>query len=640
MKKDKKGGRNNPINANTNLFNNTENRRAVPITDILKQTKKYTAREKKLKEANMTWAMGLEHESQFFYTPTDSFNYLTSLDEIVLFDTLQPTTFALNNIPTLPEKERQLLLKLDFELTGRKCHGKTVLEKIPVPMPEFITENPFSDMDNPKTIANYYNQLIEKEDDFLKILRKVPYVRDFADKQNVHLSQYPFAMCSNIRVRKNYENDSPQLEKEKYVDYLGSFHFTVTLPFSKKEKYSPSDQKKFVDMHYNFGAMFQWIEPLLLAAFFSTDQDAVGSKETRIKGSFRVARVGWGNFAGSDMSNANKNIGVGRYANVYPYWRKNFEFYQSNIVDECLPANPKLKESQAVSSFSSNIRTFGEDPNEPSQRISGAKMEIPNGVEIRIFDHFQSINLLPLLQIIILVAANSMEHKVDKFVYKDEDWIKTIRKIMLQGWKANVEFPFIKKLEDILKITISPKSERAYDVLVAIVDALYVKNKDSDVVFMMYGNLEKPFVPMINKYSWDLAFMLKIVKDETVYKNLLKFIEFCITNTVVDNLVKNVPKYFGENWKNDGKDILWFLEGKKLITISGGEYKINVEMMKDFIKLENIKREITIQLNFKDFLYNIKKNISKGTGFFNNENVLKRYEKLFDYKKSHEIQKF
>ena len=132
-------------------------------------------------------------------------------------------------------------------------------------------------------------------------------------------------MCSDIRVRKDYDSMNSELEKKKYIDYCGSFHFTITLPFKKKNSYSDADQKEFRDNHYNFGAMFQWMEPLLLAAFFSCDQDAVGSAKKRIKGSFRVARVGWGNFAGSDMRK--KNTGVGRYANVIPYWRKNFDFF-------------------------------------------------------------------------------------------------------------------------------------------------------------------------------------------------------------------------------------------------------------------------------------------------------------------------
>ena len=632
--RNKKGGRaeqKEEYNNNENSKKNRNSELGISLRNLIAEQKKYSAKELKLKK--MMWGMGLEHEVQYFYLPihreTDK-KYPAS--EIVLFKSKNPAFSLSKTSKIITESEKELLDAIDYERTGRKCMGKIILERIPAFMPEFITKNPFSDIEEPKTIENYYNQLMEKEDKFEKIMEKDPTVYNFINNK-FKLVQYPFGMCSNIRLRKNYMSDSYELRDKIYRDYVGSFHYTITLPFEKKESYTEKDQEKFRDMHYNFGAMFQWIEPLLLAAYFSCDQEAMGTKKKRIRGSFRVARVGWGNFAGSDMRK--KNTGVGRYADVLPYWRKNFQFDESEIVDQCMPPNPELEEKQAVSSFSSNIRTFGPtnptNPNNPRNRISGAKMVIPNGVEIRIFDHFPTIHLLSLLRIIILIAANSMTINVKDFVYEDKEWITTLQQIMLHGWKYSVSDLFIQKIKNVFALqNVKIKSSRAFDVLCGLVDSLYEKNKDSDIVFMMYGTLQKPFIPMINKYSWDFAFMLKLLKDKDLYKRYLLFVDKIIDETDVSVFKKRVVEVFGDNWKNNADDILWFMEGKKLLSLEKDDknYTINKKFMREFLTLDNIKTEVKILLS--NNLHFDNKNIDKNN-YFSKNSIQKRYKNIYNF---------
>ena len=627
----KKGGRAEQKEDNNNNEDSRKNRNSnvgISLRNIIAEQKKYSVKELRLK--NMTWGMGLEHEVQYFYLPTSAeTDKKYPASEIVLFKSLKPAQNLPKTSKIITESEKNLLSTVVYEKTGRKCMGKVILERIPAFMPEFITGDPFSSMEDPKTIENYYLQLMEKEAIFEKIMDKDPAVYNFI-KGKFKLIQYPFGMCSGIRMRKNYKGDSPELRDKIYRDYVGSFHYTITLPFEKKETYTEKDQEKFRNMHYNFGAMFQWIEPLLLAAYFSCDQEAMGTKKKKIRGSFRVARVGWGNFAGSDMRK--KTTGVGRYADILPYWRKNFQFDESEIVDQCMPRNPGLEEDQAVSSFSSNIRTFGPPtPNKPKNRVSGAKMTIPNGVEIRIFDHFPTIYLLSLLQIIILIAANSATTTVKDFVYEDKEWITTLQQIMLQGWKYNVSDLFIQKIKNVLGLQVVKfKSRRAYDVLCGLVDALYEKNKDSDIVFMMYGALKKPFIPSINKYSWDFAFMLRLLKDKDLYKKYLIFIDKIIDESDVNVFKKKVVEVFGDDWKNNADDILWFLEGKHLLSLEKNEtkYSINKKLMREFLTPENIALEVKIILapNSRKLDSNINKN-----SFFSKNNIKKRFKNLFNH---------
>ena len=631
---------------------NGKNQTAISIRQILLEKKKFSIQEERLK--NLKWGMGLEHETQYYFVNKDPYKInaesvvcLTTefIEDIVSEDKSHHKYLSNDDIKILEElylkikqneEDYNVLLDTEYEETGRRCASRVVLNKLyykinnkyePLRMPEFITNKPFSTMNDKKSINEYVIQLNNREKLFEEIIVQHPILKRYLDKNNLKIIQYPFGMSSNIRVRDNYFNGSDKLMKKTYKDYCGSYHYTITLPYEEKDSYTEEEEQKFIDKHYNFGAMFQWFEPLLLAAYFSCDQEAVGTMEKRIRGSFRVARVGWGNFAGADMRKKTK--GVGRYADVRQKWREGFDFYESNIINYCNVPFKSNKET-AMSSFSSNIRTFTPNPtpDNPKERISGAPMKIPNGMEIRIFDHFPALYLRSLLQIIILIASNSTRTIVDQFVYEDDDWIATIRKIMLEGWRAEVSPTYVKKLETILKLTdVKIKSYQAFDVLSGFVEKLYEVNKSSDYVFLLYGPQHPPQIPKINKFSWDFAFMIKLLKDEECYGKFIKLLQKLTTSTSVDDIRKFVIEYMGGSWENNWKDIMYFLDEKKLILIKGNKYTINVELMKDFVGKGNIQIEIMIQSNITGIIYDDFKQ-EKKTGFFYKNNIKERYRGL------------
>ena len=67
------------------------------------------------------------------------------------------------------------------------------------------------------------------------------------------LNSFPFGMSNYVLF-----NGKPNPE------YTGSYHITMTMPYTSK-----TTSKKFRDMHINFANQMQWLEPLLLTAFFS-----------------------------------------------------------------------------------------------------------------------------------------------------------------------------------------------------------------------------------------------------------------------------------------------------------------------------------------------------------------------------------
>ena len=66
-------------------------------------------------------------------------------------------------------------------------------------------------------------------------------------------------------------------------------------------------------------------------------------------------------------------------------------------------------------------------------------MTKPNGVELRIFDHFDSHYLQELCKFVVYVAENSRTHVAKKYVYKNKGWIESLQRIMLNGWNAELK---------------------------------------------------------------------------------------------------------------------------------------------------------------------------------------------------------
>jgi RNA binding exosome subunit len=171
------------------------------------------------------------------------------------------------------------------------------------------------------------------------------------------------------------------------------------------------------------------------------------------------------------------------------------------------------------------------------------------------------------------------------------------------------------------------KSYQAFDVLCGFVEKLYEVNKSSDYVFLMYGQQTPPQIPKINKFSWDFAFMLKLLKDEACYGNFLRLLQKMTTSTKVDDIHGFILECMGNEWENNWKDIMYFLDEKKLIHIKEDKYSINVELMKSFVGQNVLKAEIIIQSNIQYFDYDEFKK-QKKTGFFHADNIKERYRSL------------
>ena len=420
-----------------------------------------------------------------------------------------------------------------------------------------------------------------------------------------------YLKCPSKEVRVKYifpkkkgPNDGPLLRPE----YNGSYHITMTLPYTKE-----TTQSQFIKMHQNFANQLQWLEPLLLTAFFSGDEYAPGSIKKRVRGSFRVMIIGWGNFAGSDIRLFNK--GIGRYAKTPSYWRKGLKFEDIDKLKPCYKASKMALAENAITSLSSDFRTFG--LTKEGERASGVGMTKPNGIEFRIFDQFSDNYIDSLVRLISLVAENSRVTKTKGYVYENKIWTKALHNIMTHGYKARISKEYIALLREKLGLKINTKSLVAYDIFFKVYEELWNKNINGKWS-LLFNNMNKYEyesikIPQINKKAWQFAFMIKLNRKPELMKKFNK-ISGLLNKTdskiiSFDICQKEILAIFGNNWINDVEDIIYFYDSLKFIALeksSDGSIKNIIKIKKFKIpKLNNFNDIIVDYMESKDYLRNI-----------------------------------
>jgi hypothetical protein len=526
---------------------------------------------KKIKQlSEYTWGLGIEHEMHIFHKPKKSNN---NIKDFTIFDSYTVVERILeekeNTGLNLSYDDYMFLKSIPFEKSGRRCNNEWVIKMVPIEMPEIITSQPFCSIKNNRDLLNMVKDVVMYKEKLYNILMLDKETQELVKKYG-SFSEYPFGMTRYLKCPINIKNNEYIFEKDKkkndilLPEYNGSYHITLTLPYKES-----TSNKDFINMHKNYCNQLQWLEPLLLTAYFTGDEYAPGTLKTKTRGSFRVMIIGWGNFAGTDIRLLEK--GIGRYAKTPIYWRKNLKFDDSNKLKPCYKPSPMALKENAITSLSSDFRTFGStNPLRPEHRESGIGMTKPNGVEFRIFDHFSDKYIEHLLMLISLVAENSRVTPTKGYVYENKIWISTIHNIMKNGYKAHISKSYIDLLREKLGLEINTESIIAIDIFKQIYKELYDKNIYGDWSRIFHCNTfdkvkyfnEVNIFPEINKKGWQFAFMVKLNRDPKLLKKFnilseklnksvsIKFRDFKI----------DVLEIFDKNWKDDIEDIAYFYE--------------------------------------------------------------------------------
>jgi len=545
----------------------------------------YKGKDLDISSNSINWGIGVEHETQFFHISKNTGSFKNTN---ILFDSQESTCYltydktengscclhlkdsCYYDIPEIKKlmKDRvklnksdiEWLKKIPWEATGRfvrDCKPTTIiLKRSPILMPEFITGNHKN-----RTIESIYDELLFLEKKFIDLQMKNPHTRQKVKKYG-EIRTVPYGSVDNILVpdKGTMHKKEYNFYQYKYLDYVGSYHLTFTLPCRET-----ITNKEFVELHQNFANQFQWIEPLLIASLFSGDPRTITKEdyEKKIRGSFRILATGWGNLAGSDVRKIGTK-GVGRYANIESVWRKSLDYKETEKLMNC---NSKVRFDKSVGILSSDIRTFGFDytkncPGKECPKVSGAPMVYPNGLEIRIFDHFNSVHLIDLLRFMVYLSENSRVFETKNYVYDNLSWKTAVRKVMKEGWKAILSDSYLNELRKNLNLELNFRNKTAIGFMKAINDELFMKHKNGLFTTLMIEKRyrDAPNIVELNRFSWQISFNDKY---QTVMKNLMKENFKKEQKITMDKFEKVLfTKFTKSIWKDYVIDILYTLEAK------------------------------------------------------------------------------
>jgi hypothetical protein len=529
----------------------------------------------------LTWGMGIEHEMHIFHKPKGS-----NIKDIILFDSYTARQRLIKLIENgkikISDEDESFLRSVPYEQTGRMCNGQWVIKKVPYNMPEFITSQPFCSIRTSRNIINMTMDIIKLKQKYIQLLMLDPVTAEQVKKYG-ELVEYPFGMTRYLKCPINSSLRTYRFTEKLLPEYTGSYHITLTLPYT-----SETTNDQFIKMHQNFANQLQWLEPLLLTSYFSGDQYAVGSAKKRVRGSFRVMMIGWGNFVGSDVRKFGD--GIGRYGVIPIHWREGLDFHNLDKLKVCYKPSPSARKEKALTSLSSDFRTFGNpDPNRPDHRESGCGMTKPNGIEFRIFDQFNDAYIVNLVRLIGLVAENSRVHQTKGYVYTNKEWIHNMQEIMKYGYKTQITNGYKKLLRTKLGLKINTKSLNAHDVFKQICHEIYYKNysglwtklfdygKIEIIPMIIYNNkkIEKIFhdeiiTPNVNQHSWFMAFFLKLNNNPALLEKFNTLIKSFKIGETLDSYTFEllVDMIMGKFYRDNYDDILYTLEYLGLIKLT------------------------------------------------------------------------
>ena len=119
------------------------------------------------------------------------------------------------------------------------------------------------------------------------------------------------------------------------------------------------------------------------------------------------------------------------------------------------------------------------------------------GVELRIFDHFNSFHLIDLIRILVYLAENSRVKECKKYIYNETSWKNTLRDIMKEGWNSSISEAYLNLLRTNLGLELNIKDGNAFDVLKELVNELFEKHKEGlyPTLMMEKKYTEPPVLP-------------------------------------------------------------------------------------------------------------------------------------------------
>ena len=287
-----------------------------------------------------------------------------------------------------------------------------------------------------------------------------------------------------------YEAIKKGISRETY-NYLGSYHFNITLPHIEKINTDPSQD--FINRHVIYARLLQWFEPLLLAVYGQADTRSMIDKKKYSQASYRL------------FNSATMFINTDELISTISVRR---EIHEDNtvLIDkknkylDLIKGELEYKPLVDKTIRGYDLRTAA---GEVGKEFKGKYF----GFEFRLMDYFPIENLKQFCEIMWLLAFI-----LDISTQPNFDFITNaaynpivmnqIKNIVATGWNAAIDHDYLENMRCILQklgIPLSQTYENVYDLLNSIYNLLIIKYNNCN--FNTLNVTQKSYKTIINTIS-------------------------------------------------------------------------------------------------------------------------------------------
>ena len=280
---------------------------------------------------------------------------------------------------------------------------------------EFVTQDFYK-----KDVDSVITELCTIKKEFTKNLQQLLY------KENI------FSQFGNIKIcSENHPFAIFVSNNENYSVFNNmTYHFNLTIPTELNKDGEIKDKVDFIKKHQRTIRLFQWLSPLFMVKFGSSDYLSHHDNSVNLtKASQRCA-----------MS---RYIGVGTYDTDV---MKTGKLVQMNFNAHPMHENPLwwVNRYAEISDYE-KIDKIGLDVNFHKHKN--------HGIEFRIFDYFDEKYLKEVLNFLIFIMDHSILNEIDNPIC-DLEWNNFVYESIINGKETVVPENYIALLEKILDIPV------------------------------------------------------------------------------------------------------------------------------------------------------------------------------------------
>jgi hypothetical protein len=464
----------------------------VPVSSKAKQLSKYK---------DIEWGLGVEHEFMMCYDTSSTKKFVDSILEKINGPIDDKRKREINKIINGKKKYYYVLPFIDnFDMKEVNIESSGLND---LPMYE-IKNMKFYNV-NIKDIINELNDQRKRLNDNLekaisiKINKKITPIETNFGAEHLLFNTCAKNSYYNFQMNPGFECLGVNNIKTD-VDYTGSYHFWITLPYKKTDT---NDQ--IILLHQKSIFLLQSIEPLLCSFFGSCDPTINRNNMKKlIRGSYRTANNIYANYGMASGYNYNGQDMFSRVVDKVSPRTLKVESYITKLQNT-LRKPLKLSDYPNYTQFVSFFEPWGFGTD--FRRKRGIK-----GFEFRIWDHFPQKHLSDILKIVYLLATHAYDitHEKLNYSFDNQHWHNAMYECLMNGYKGKISSEYIEYINSQFSLNLDTKNKNT-SIFEDLINLLYKKvlKNNKHHYWTLTGETpkdhKKPKIHNFNKMSQDAA---------------------------------------------------------------------------------------------------------------------------------------